>query len=256
MKKELESSTTEIVKNVYNDALSPTMKTVGQTLNGVVKILLSPISGLIWGWGKIKQCVICGLEKRLANKNQEDLQTPNPRIAVPVIQALQFSANEDEIREMFLNLLANDMDKNNNNLIHPSYVEIIKQMSTLDALLLKNLSKETNYIKTINPKIYVDKNSNQIYLNTYPEWFLGYTIDGYSIFDISSSLLHLQKFGLIDLMYDRTAGTDGYEEIEQSDLLKPIYNKFKSYNEKAFLSSTKSVVNINDYGKAFIKICL
>lgn len=246
-----------IKKDIYNDVFSPTLKTVGNTLNDLVKILLTPIRGLIWGWDKIEKCVIDGLEKRLSRKKQEKLIPPDPRIAVPIIQALQFSADEEIIREMFLNLLANDMDIDNKNLIHPSYVEIVKQMSSLDAMLLKKLAPSASYyIKVINPKISPEPDSNLIYTNVYPEWFLGYTIAQYTIFDISAALLHLQKFGLIDLMYDRTADKDGYDEIEKSDLLQPIFCQYQAKNKNAFLKSTKSIVNINDYGKSFIEICL
>lgn len=253
----INTTISEIGKEVYNDAVSPSMKTVGKTLNGVVKIMLAPVRALIWGWEKIEKCVTDGLEKRFKNSKPEELTNPDARVAVPVIQALQYSANEDFIREMFLNLLANDMIKGNKAYIHPSYVEIIKQMSSLDAILLKVLSdKQKRFIKTINPNISVDKNSNQAYVGAFPECFLGFTIDGYSLFDISASLLHLQKFGLIDLMFDRTAGTDGYEELEKSDLLNIVLERYKQVNPNACLKFTKSIININDYGKSFIKVCI
>ncbi len=246
----------EIGKAAYQDAVAPSMKTVGNTLNGVVKMFLSPIRALIWGWEKIEKCVTEGLEKRLKNSKSNDLINPDARIAVPTVQALQYSANEDYIREMFLNLLANDMKKNNKTYIHPSYVEIIKQMSPLDAKILNLLSKYQSYIKAINPNIATNKNSNQIYVGAFPQWFIGQPIEGYNLFDISSSLLHLQKFGLIDLMYDRTAGNDGYEDLEGSELLITVLENYKKENPNACLKFTRSVIVVNDYGKAFVKVCL
>ena len=44
-----------------------------------------------------------------------------------------------------------------------------------------------------------------------PEWYLGWTIKGYTEFDVSASLVRLSKFGLIELMFDRTAGSDEYD---------------------------------------------
>ena len=247
----------EIGKEVYKDAISPSMKTIGKTAEGLVKFLLSPIRGLIWCWDKIENAVESGITKRLEGKTEEELTSPDPRIAVPAIQALTYSAQENEIREMFLNLLANDMQKDKKSLVHPTYVEIIKSMSPLDAHLLKILSLKMNgYIKLVNPKVSPKKNSGQIYSNATPDWFLGFTISDYSIFDISSSLLHLQKFGLIDLMYDRTAGTEEYAQIEDSPLLQPILAHYKNSNPEAILTFTHSVLNVNDYGKSFIKICM
>jgi len=247
----------EVGKEVYKDAISPSMKTIGKTANGVVKVLLAPIRSFIWCWDKIETALEEGLTKRLAHRKQEDLTNPDPRIAVPAVQTLTYSAQEENIREMFFNLLANDMQKDTKTLVHPTYVDIIKSMSSLDAQLLKILSLDlTKYIKVVNPKISPKKGSDKVYSNCMPEWFLGFSITGYSIFDTSASLLHLQKFGLIDLMYDRTAGTDGYKEIEESPLLLPILAQYQQMNPECLLTFTHSVLNINDYGKAFIRICL
>ena len=67
---------------------------------------------------------------------------PNPRIAVPALQALTYSLDDELIREMFANLLAADMNAETKKDAHPAFVELIKEMTPADARVLK-ICRET-----------------------------------------------------------------------------------------------------------------
>lgn len=41
------------VENIYNDLAHPALSTVGQGLQGITKLALTPISALVWGYDKI-----------------------------------------------------------------------------------------------------------------------------------------------------------------------------------------------------------
>ena len=55
------------------------------------------------------------------------------------MQAISYSMNSEELREMYSNLLAKSMNSDAKTLVHPSFVEIIKQLSPFDARFLKLL---------------------------------------------------------------------------------------------------------------------
>jgi Abortive infection alpha len=76
------------------------------------------------------------LAKRLERIPPENRATPNPRIAVPAIQALAYSFDEKIIREMFANLLEADSKVDRKGKAHPAFVQLIKQMTPLDAKVL------------------------------------------------------------------------------------------------------------------------
>lgn len=82
------------------------------------------------------------LEEKLKNIPSENIVPPSPRIAVPTLQ--NASITEDiEIRELYAQLLANSMNETMKDGIHPGFVEIIKQLCSDEARILKYMSAHT-----------------------------------------------------------------------------------------------------------------
>lgn len=73
------------------------------------------------------------LETNIEKVPEENIQEPKISIVGPALEASKFYMNEDEIREMFSKLIASSMDKTQADNIHPSFVEMIKMLSPLDA---------------------------------------------------------------------------------------------------------------------------
>jgi hypothetical protein len=76
------------------------------------------------------------LPGRLERIPEDQRVPPNPRIAVPAIQALTYSFDDELIRELFANLLEGDLRSDPKRKVHPAFVEAIKQMTPLDANVL------------------------------------------------------------------------------------------------------------------------
>ena len=254
---ELIKETVKLIPEVYKDLAQPAMKEVGNVGGRTAKALLSPIRSLLWGWEKIEKVVTEGIEKRFEKIPEEQRKTPEPEIAVPLMQALTYTAQNETLREMYLNLLANSMDKQKETDVHPSFVELIKQMNSLDAKVFEKLSNIKGYQKAINPNISILE-KKQTFIDATPEWFMGWTIDDYTIFDISSSLIRLSKFGIIELMFDRTAGKDTYETLKSHSSLTDILKKYQIANPnlKLGITATNSILYVNEYGKQFRNACI
>ena len=254
--KELINEAKAIVPEVYKDLAKPAVSEVGLVAGRTVKALLSPIRGLLWGWEQIEKVVEEGVKKRFEKVPEERQKSPDPEIAVPLIQALTYTAQNETLREMYINLLANSMDTEKEKFVHPSFVEIIKQMNSLDAKVFDKLSKTTNYQKIFNPRISI-KTQSTFFSSATPEWYMGWKIDNFDEFDVSASFVRLSKFGLVELMYDRTAGKDGYDDIIKNPFLLNILNRYKLANpdKDLELEGTKSVVYVNEYGIQFKNAC-
>lgn len=246
----------KLAPEVYKDLAKPAIMEIGNVAGRSTKALLSPIRAMLWGWELIEKVVEEGVKKRLEKIPEEQRKTPAPEIAVPLLQALTYTAQNETLREMYLNLLANSMDKEKDKDVHPSFVEIIKQMNSLDAKVFDTLTNDVGYHKAINPEISI-VGKRQTYVDATPEWFVGWTIEGYDIFDVSSSLIRLSKFGLVELMFDRTAGTDGYNLLKKHSDLLEILARFKEAVSEVELEiiATNSILYINEYGKQFKKAC-
>ncbi|MDR0810847.1 MAG: DUF4393 domain-containing protein [Paludibacter sp.] len=256
IEKEVINETKAIVPEVYKDLAKPVVSEVGVVAGRTVKALLSPIRGLLWGWEQIEKVVEEGVKKKFEGVPEERRKSPDPEIAVPLIQALGYTAQNETLREMYISLLANSMDTAKEKFVHPSFVEIIKQMNTLDAKIFERLSRTKGYQKIFNPHISL-KGQSRFFSDATPEWYMGWKIDGYDEFDVSASFVRLSKFGLIELMYDRTAGTDSYDNIKNNPFLMSILNHYKLSNPNLDIEieGTKSVVYVNEYGKQFKNAC-
>jgi hypothetical protein len=248
--------TSKLVPEVYKDLAQPVTKVVGEVAGRSVKALLSPVRGLLWGWEKIEQMVEDGLSKRFKEIPKESLKTPDPEIAVPLMQALSYTAQNETLKEMYLNLLANSMKISKEKDVHPSFVELIKQMNSLDAKVFDKLASTKGYQKAINPSISI-KNEGKVFIDATPEWFIGWTIPDFNAYDVSSSLIRLSKFGIIELMFDRTAGTDLYESLKSHPDLLEILSVYQKANPDLILeiAAINSILYVNEYGKQFQRAC-
>lgn len=246
----------KLAPEVYKDLAKPATLEVGSVAGRTVKALLSPVRAFLWGWEKIEQVVEEGINKRFEKIPEEQRKSPDPEIAVPLMQALTYTAQNETLREMYLNLLANAMDSSKDKKVHPSFVELIKQMNTLDAKVFDKLSINKGYQKALNPHIEL-KGKGKSIIDATPEWFLGWTIKGYDIFDVSSSIVRLSKFGLVELMFDRTAGKEGYNELKTQKELTDILTTHQTRNpqEELEITANESVLYINEYGKQFLSAC-
>lgn len=97
----------DLTKEIYKDAASPAVSEVGKVAGRSVKALLSPIRGFLWCWEKIEEYVEEAVQKKLEGVPEEQLKSPEPEIAVPLLQSLTYTAQNETLREMYIALLAN-----------------------------------------------------------------------------------------------------------------------------------------------------
>jgi hypothetical protein len=116
-----------------------------------------------------------------------------------------------------------DMDKN----VHPSYVDMIKQMNHLDAIVFAKLAEsDGGYIEAIALQIKLTYR-DAFFKSPLLQWFVGWTLESYNVFDISTCLIRLSRLGIIDLRYNERVEKSGYEELKNSTLITPIYDEWE-----------------------------
>lgn len=124
---------------VYDDVVQPAAKEIGkglQTIAKTVHVALAPVSMLVWGYDQIKDFVSTKVTERLKNVKPEDIVTPKPNVAGPVLEALRYTGHEESLSDLYANLLAASMDKNTASNAHPAFAEIIKQLTPDEAKLV------------------------------------------------------------------------------------------------------------------------
>lgn len=92
------------------------------------------------------------MSEKIAGIPDDHLRAPPPSVAVPAMQALGYSLDEPDLKEMYLNLLATATDDRKSEKAHPSFAEIIKQLSPREAGLLPLVLRQTLPIVQVQRK--------------------------------------------------------------------------------------------------------
>ena len=127
---------------VYSDALSPAMKQIGKSLENIAKtsrFLLAPIDYLAAQHDRWERY----LQKVSEKVKDENLIEGHPQIVIPTLEGLGLTYENTLLSELFINLLANSIDKTKQDLAHPAFPNIIKQLSHDEAVILFFLKKKS-----------------------------------------------------------------------------------------------------------------
>ena len=80
---------------------------------------------------------VADLASKIDNIPDDDLELPKRSVARRALEGLDDAADEPNLREMYLELLARAFDSKFSDLAHPSFVEIIKQLTAAEATYLR-----------------------------------------------------------------------------------------------------------------------
>lgn len=123
------------VPNIYDDLAKPAVQQAGKILSFPLEVinalLVRPRSWIANANYKLQETNVL-IAKKLENISADKIKAPEDYIAVPTLQALSYSMESQELREMYANLLAKAMYSETADDVMPAYVEIIKQLSPTD----------------------------------------------------------------------------------------------------------------------------
>ena len=247
-------------KDLVKDVAKPVCKDVGgilSTFTGFFKnVVLYPLKCLN---SKFEQKAIAferKMQEKYNNIPENDRVEPPVNIVGPTLESLKYNIDEDYMQELFANLLTSSMDRKTKNLVHPKYVQVISAMNEIDAKVFKFLTKKyVGYIKSGKVNVGL-KGTDKIYVGALPDWVIPDNIQGINIFEVSKSLIRLSNFGLIDLMYDRTAGDSILKLLYNKIEIQNVLNAYINAGLNVELRGTDCIISVNDDGRNFAKIVL
>lgn len=243
IKLDMTEGVNEVIPKVYEDTIQPSAKiigNIGETLCKTINTALMPLKIMNYAGEIIEKNIKISLEKKLKNIPIENIQTPNPRISGLVFENLKYSVQEEEIREMFISLLANAMNKEKNSKVHPVFVEIINQLSSLDCIVFKELTRE------FDQHIYgVILDNLHLILSSFKE---EYYLDSDEILtkeNIHFSIENLIKQGLFEII-----SVDPYKDKNYQKL--PL---LRGKNQYGIVLKDDKIIKLTTLGKVFKEIC-
>ena len=140
-----------LVNKLYDDTIKTPMATGSKAVNDVLKFVSLPFTFLGLTADeltiKYKEFISNSLEKTPPKK----FTKPKAVVVSPLLENVKFVFEEEDLRDMYSNLLACAMNSDITSLVHPAFVEVLKQMSPLDAKLFRDLfvDSDSTYIERI-----------------------------------------------------------------------------------------------------------
>ena len=236
---------------IYKDVAKPSMQIIGQAAAGPIKLLATPFALAGYAAELLQQKGSLWLDEKLKNVPVEEQIAPKPTIAVPAIQGLVCAMEEAELKDSFMNLLANAMTSQKSSLIHTSFPYLLQQMSPLDALIFKEIfcaSLPIGIACIIGKELSNPTNTIMIFrhftkLKSCPNIYL-----------LALSLTNLQRLNLIHLDYD-SFFTDipTYDELEQHLEFLAVQ---KNYQDKYNVALQKGILELTVLGNQFGEVTL
>lgn len=259
-------ATTEIAKDAYSDTVHPAAKNLGEifgTITGFFNhVVMYPLK-LINSKYELKAKEFRErLEKDYKNIPEQNVAEPDLHIVGPALESLKYNIMDDDLANMFANLLISNMDTDTKGLCTPAFIRIIEQMSPNDAKVFKAIyecCQKNPGVAVCEIKFVSAENKDRIAALQLPKHVVDINLFQMDPYQISKSIQMLAKLGLIDINYLKSfVDNKVYQNLIQQNYYTTIHNFLESRAHKKFIPTigNKGVILMNELSKDFAKVCL
>lgn len=176
---------------------------------------------------------------------------PSLQVTAQALENSKYCIEKDELRNMFVSLISNSLNSDYQNSIHPSFAEILKQMSVLDAQIMKLYKQDKAFIG-LPVCQYIPKFPGFTPSTPAPEHIF-LELPGNDIFCCSLSISSLERLGLVVASYNHILSTPHvYDKFSQHPFYKAAAKSVPTMN----MNIKKGVVSPTSLGRSFIKVCI
>lgn len=229
--------------------LNPTAKKVGQSLDGIATVLCWPLLKLrIIQKAKLEQ-----FAKEIQEKNNQiplkNRDSSKIGLAIKAIEEARYQLDEDDIRKLYVNLIASTVDNRKNNVVNPRLATVVSQFGGTEADLLneihlsKNRSLQTAEIWAFSDNHAYNYKASQRFTFAHGKPTLKY----------HSSIDVLKSLGVINATNKRKLEGNYYKQIynlmnNNIKSSKYYLNINNSLNENEHLEFMPSYITLTDFG--------
>jgi len=270
LKDKMEDAAVQLASKSYDDLAKPAAQDAGKLLGAVTgffnHVVTAPLHKLNARFEIQTKAYIENLQKQYLDIPVENRQEPALNIVGPTLEALRYNLDEEELKEMFTNLLLSSMDNRVSQNCHPAFVEIIKQLNSNDAKLLKALAERCKIRKgdypLVMPKCVINKspttNKYTEYIGgLFPEVYIAIQVEGLSIFDISKSLHSLERVGVVEINnVTPLVREDLYDKLERAEEIRTLFDDKAKTGIDCGLIFFRRSYRFTEYGEDFVNSCV
>jgi hypothetical protein len=194
------------------------------------------------------------VEKNIANVPPEKLVEPPLNVIGPTIEASKYYFESPDLRSMFAKLIAASINRDTIKETRSSFVEIIKQLSPLDAQNLMQFKISDQY--PIAEYKYIDEKGN------YNTQLSNVFLENKSVTDEllnAQSITNIARLGLTRIRYDESYITKSrYEKFKNTSYYKSLCQSIQigMITNYTKVDVGEGIIRLTPFGKSFIKICI
>lgn len=260
----------ETINKAYDDVAHPAASEVGKFIGRIPRAINAALSG-IDKWIMQKEYNLSETEKLLAQKMKntepQNIVPPEPYVAIPALQSISYCYNNEELRNLYANLLANAMTSANKSNVHPAFVEIIRQFSPNDALVLKEICNRTDAVPLPCAKLSIVLKFKGLHIagqspmrKIYSDIITDLCQHQLTPKQLSVSLENLTRLGLITFSDIILEDNSLYDFVKTSYMYGVVSSDFDSMKgtdeEPDYIEINKSCFYLSDFGELFCSICV
>ena len=190
------------------------------------------------------------LDQKIKAIPEEKRKEPSFQVTAQALENSKYCLEEKELRALFASLISNSMNVDYSNDVHPSFAEIIKQMSVLDAKIIKKFKATASGQYPLCDYRLVKSTTGYVVLleNIFLE------LPAEPPLACSQSLSSLSRLGLIEIAADLhiSKPETAYECFEQHPYFEFLKNKYP--DNKIVIA--KKLARLTSLGRSFVKVCI
>lgn len=256
--------TKDVAKDIYTDTVKPTAKNVGNffgTLSGFFSnVVLYPLKKLNTEYEQKAIAFERQMQEKYNNIPEKDRVEPQLHIVGPAMESLKYNIMDEDLSDMFSNLLVSDLDNETQKFCTPAFIRIIEQLSPIDAKVYKEIMCNfQGYRIGVASIMFAKKGTDKYYNANMPKYFLTVEIGTVNHYDLVLALENLQRLGLIELSFTEW-WHDGkiYDTIKQKTEVinfqtTLMNNGIEDYDLKI---QQRGILNISGFSNNFARVCL
>ncbi|EOW9373253.1 TPA: DUF4393 domain-containing protein [Vibrio cholerae] len=191
----------DLLKEIYGDLAKPSVVKVGEALEtvfGLGNTALLPLTLLNEVSRMRFQKNLERYRVKMENCPSDDVQPVPPEVGVPIVEKLMY-VSDDTLVDMYAKLLASASNKKLCNVAHPSFVNIINNLSPEEAKLLIDLSND-NILPFVEVKRNVEQKGFTVIDDLYTKYSYNDILENKS--NSSAYFSNLEGLGIIKIRKD------------------------------------------------------
>jgi hypothetical protein len=242
-------------------------RTLGHTAAVLVDIATAPFRAVIWGYRQVENKLIPIIVDKISKIPEDKRAFPDKNIVGLALEGSKFSLDDENLSEMFANLISSASDVRTKGCVHPAFVSIIQGLSADDAKIVDCLGKKyvlgfgdnPSNFPIINFYIRTPDRLRMMYLRHISDLVISHADLG--AYGTARCLENLERLGIVRLQYGTPLagwGADPSQLLRKDPYLEILnFEKIKFYaskitNEGNVFEAEPGFGSFSRFGQEFI----